>query len=267
MDLGRKRRLLKIMDPHKPAVIVPIDHGFSSGPIIGLESVQKIASWVNSPHISAILAHRGILERLIQAGHLGSNKAAILHLNGSPLLNDEPHFKRIVCEVSYAHHMACEAVSIDLNFKPALVGLNFELLGSVIDKAHAVALPVLVMLSDRNKDITDEVFIHNMRSYIRSAYELGVDIIKISVPVGKPAVFYKNLLGHLSEDVPIVVAGGEKTAEESLFTHLLNLRRMGARGVCVGRNVFQSPDPLGFLGKLSVLIHEEMKEAENVVEF
>lgn len=67
--------------------------------------------------------------------------------------------------------------------------------------------------------------------------ELGADILKI------PAVGAAALEQILAWEVPTVFLGGAKQDNpEALYRRISEGLQMGARGVVIGRNVWQRPD-------------------------
>jgi 3-hydroxy-5-phosphonooxypentane-2,4-dione thiolase len=59
--------------------------------------------------------------------------------------------------------------------------------------------------------------------------------------------------------VPIVMAGGKKLAELDALTMAYNAIQGGAAGVDMGRNIFQSEDPMGMMLAINKIVHENLK--------
>jgi len=57
--------------------------------------------------------------------------------------------------------------------------------------------------------------------------------------------------------VPIVVAGGKKVAEIEALRMASNAVRAGARGVDMGRNIFQSDCPVGMIRAVRAVVHQD----------
>ncbi len=74
----------------------------------------------------------------------------------------------------------------------------------------------------------------------RAGAELGADIIKTNY-TGDPDTFRHVVEGC---PVPVVIAGGPKTETDLEFLQMIEgAIEAGARGVDIGRNVFQAEDP------------------------
>ena len=62
--------------------------------------------------------------------------------------------------------------------------------------------------------------------------------------------------------VPIVVAGGKKLPERDALHLAYDVIRKGARGVDMGRNIFQSTHPLQMAEAVRKIVHEGATDAE-----
>ncbi len=63
--------------------------------------------------------------------------------------------------------------------------------------------------------------------------------------------------------VPVVIAGGPRTDTEAEFLEMVaDAIGAGARGVAIGRNVFQHQDPTLITRRLSSIVHREMTAEE-----
>ena len=56
--------------------------------------------------------------------------------------------------------------------------------------------------------------------------------------------------------VPIVIAGGKKIPESHAFKMAYNAIQQGAAGVDMGRNIFQSEDPVAMIKAVRSVVHE-----------
>jgi len=59
--------------------------------------------------------------------------------------------------------------------------------------------------------------------------------------------------------VPIVMAGGKKIPELEALTMAYNAVKAGAVGVDMGRNIFQSDDPVAMIQAVREVVHNETK--------
>lgn len=247
--IGRKVRLKSLLFSEFPlGIIVPLDHGLTSGPIDGIETTEKLAGWIGSENISAIIGHKGLVERLIKRDMLHPSTGIILQLNGMPSIARNPDLKIIVSNIEKALRLGVDAVSIQINFSMDNYVHNLSLLGRVIDEAHSYGLPVLTMAYDKEVFLDESERLSRLSHIIRIVSELGSDAIKLASPKvisDIPLIMKKHY-----EDIQIYFAGGEVCDEDRLLEMTSTLVAHGAYGLCIGRNVFQHPEPELLLGKL-----------------
>jgi len=62
--------------------------------------------------------------------------------------------------------------------------------------------------------------------------------------------------------VPIVVAGGKKLPEDEALTLAYNSIKGGAKGVDMGRNIFQSNNPVEMASAIRKVVHEGFTDKE-----
>jgi putative autoinducer-2 (AI-2) aldolase len=58
-------------------------------------------------------------------------------------------------------------------------------------------------------------------------------------------------------NVPVVIAGGKKIEEKAALEMAYNAIQDGAAGVDMGRNVFQSDNPVGMMKAVKAIVHEK----------
>ena len=83
----------------------------------------------------------------------------------------------------------------------------------------------------------------------RIVAEMGAHIVKTYYCEG----FKKVVEGC---PVPIVIAGGKKIDEKEALQMAHNAIKDGAIGVDMGRNIFQSENPVGMIKAVRAIVHE-----------
>ena len=83
----------------------------------------------------------------------------------------------------------------------------------------------------------------------RVCAENGANIVKTYYCEG-----FSNVVA--SCPVPIVIAGGKKLPESEALELAYNAVNEGAAGVDMGRNVFQSDDPVAMIQAVSGVVHD-----------
>lgn len=95
---------------------------------------------------------------------------------------------------------------------------------------------------------------HYIAAAARFSAELGADIIKTRFTgTADDALIVKNA------SRPVLALGGPKTDTLTYFKFVYHCIEVGARGVAVGRNITQDPNPVGMVAALHALVHENVK--------
>ena len=93
----------------------------------------------------------------------------------------------------------------------------------------------------------------------RMAAELGAHIVK--------TYFCKDFEKVIDScPVPVVIAGGKKQPEKDALKMAYDAIQAGAIGVDMGRNIFQSSNPVAMIKSVNSIVHKKAtpKEAYNV---
>ena len=91
-----------------------------------------------------------------------------------------------------------------------------------------------------------------LKLHTRIAAELGADVIKTEY-TGNPQTM-ADVVGTCP--LPILVLGGaRKNSDTEALAVLRQVLSTGVKGVFVGRNAFQSPDVVGFLHQVRLLLN------------
>jgi fructose-bisphosphate aldolase/2-amino-3,7-dideoxy-D-threo-hept-6-ulosonate synthase len=243
---GKKRRLKRIM-PDGRTVVVPMDHGVTSGPIKGLERMAEIVRLVGEGGCDAIVVHKG-LAKALEIGAIG----LIIHLSASTSLSDKPDLKVAVCGVKEALRLGCDAVSVHINVGAENEHHMLSMLGLVAGECEEYGVPLLAMMYPRGPKIPSEYDPSAVAHAARLGAELGADIVKTNY-TGDGESF-----GEVVEacPVPVIIAGGPKAKTiESILQMVHDSLRAGAAGVSIGRNVFQHSHPDKMVAALASLVH------------
>ena len=258
--MGKARRLRRILKKDCRTVIVPMDHGVSSGPIPGLENMQKIVDEIDRGGADGIVVHRGIA-RCIDIRDL----SLIIHLSASTSLGPDPHWKVLVCGVEEAVRLGADGVSIHINVGAEREPEMLEAFGAISSECEAYGMPLLAMMYPRGPKIESEHNVKYVKHAARLGAELGADIVKTNY-TGSPETFREVVEGC---PVPVVIAGGPKTRSPQEFLKMVyDALSAGAAGVSIGRNVFQYERPQAMVKALRGLVHENLtlKEAIEILE-
>jgi class I fructose-bisphosphate aldolase len=250
--VGKDIRLERIMNRETgKSVIVPMDHGVSVGPILGITNMKDAMSQVAKGGANAVVVHKGIVARGHRRG--GPDMGLIVHMSGSTSLSPEPNAKTLVCTVEEAVKLGADAVSVHINIGDDREKEMLADLGKVARKASEWGMPLLAMVYPRGKGIKDEYAPDAVKHAARLGAELGADIVKVSY-TGSPDTFREVVEGS---HVPVIIAGGPKMdSDHAILEMVKGAIEAGAAGTSIGRNVFQHANPTKIVGALSMIVHK-----------
>jgi len=251
--LGKQIRMERIMNRNTGrTVIVPMDHGISTGPIDGIKDMKTTIQKVSMGGANAIVEHKG----LVSAGHRkrGGDIGLIIHLSGSTSLSPFPNSKTLVCSVEEAIKLGADAVSIHINLGDNLEKDMLRDFGKVSYEARTWGLPLLAMIYPRGEKIKDEYDVNVVKHAARVGNEMGADIVKVSY-TGSVETFREVVEGC---SVPVVIAGGAKMdSDRSILEMVKGSIEAGGAGVSIGRNVFQHKDPQQMVRAISSIVNDD----------
>lgn len=233
----------RVLPQGRPALIIPMDHGLTMGNLPGLQDPAALLEELLRAGVDGTLLSPGLAKRL--GGRCREGGMSVTLTLDYQLWGDRAGtLERVsdvfaVCSVARARDLGADAVKLLMPY-----GLGREvtrevlrLAASVAEDAHAAGVPLMLeplwMGDPLSPEEQDEVIVHGARV----AVELGADILKI------PALGRGALTQVLRWDVPTVFLGGARQDDPTaLFGRIREGVALGARGVVVGRNVWQSPN-------------------------
>lgn len=254
----KKDRLQRIGDENTGRfVIVPMDHGVSSGPIKGIIDMEDTIGKVIEGGATGVVVHKGIMEIALQKfrGDIGF----ILHLSASTKLGPDPNAKVLVATVEEALQIGADAVSIHINVGAETEGEMLKDLGFVSKECRERHVPLLAMMYPRGPEIKDPFDVELVKHVARLGAELGADIIKTNY-TGSIDTF-KEVTGGCP--VPVIIAGGPKVdSDRAVLQMVFDAMKGGAKGVSIGRNVFQHENITGMTKAIAGIILKDMEVDE-----
>lgn len=210
---------------------VPLDHSVSMGPIDGLEAAAPVARELQEAGADLLIVTKGAVREV--APLLLPRTLLGVHLSASTALNPESNHKRLVGSAREAVALGADLLSVQVNFGIPEEGPMLEDLGSAVDQARELGLPLLCMAYVKRPGGGSA---EELRHACRAAADLGADIVKTSYPGSEEE--FRRLLA--STPVPVLLGGGAKADDPAGLIRLVEESvRAGARGICIGRNLFQ----------------------------
>ena len=256
---GKAVRMERIVDRKTgKAVIVPMDHGVTVGPIKGLVDLTKAVNQVAEGGANAVIGHLG----LPKYGHrtYGRDIGLILHLSAASMLSPKPNKKVLVNTVENALRVGADGVSIHINVGDEHEAEMLTDFGKVVVDCNYWGMPLIAMMYPRGPLIEDEKDLEAVKLAARMGADLGADYIK-TVYTGDPESFREVVEGC---PAPILIAGGSKLSDIEMFKSIEGAMLAGAKGVSIGRNAFQHKNPALFVKAACAIVHEN-KSAEEAI--
>lgn len=248
--MGKEMRLRRIMDNKTGnLLIVPMDHGVSLGPVPGINTIHDCVRKAGTGGATCVVLHKGIAS-LLERDTIG-DLGLIVHVSGSTSLSSDANRKVLVGGVYDAIRLGADAVSIHVNLGGQNEPEMLEDLGEISSQCAEFGMPLLAMMYPRGENVASQFDPNAVKHCARVGAELGADIIKTNY-TGDIESFREVVLGC---PVPVVIAGGPKMeSEEALLTMVRDAMTAGARGISIGRNVFQHRDIAGITRKLADIV-------------
>ena len=257
-DIGKSVRMERILDRKSGnTVIVPMDHGISSGPIEGLTDMKRATNAVAEGGADAVLLHKGI----VRAGHRGYGRdvGLIVHLSASTSLGPDPLNKVRVTTVDEAIKLGADAVSVHVNIGAENEPEMLRKLGETAQICEEWGMPLLAMMYPRGRKVTDEHDVKFVKHVARVGAELCADIIKTNY-TGTPDSFREVVEGT---PIPVVIAGGPKMeTDKEVLEMIKEAMDAGGRGVSIGRNIFQHRNPTKMTRAVADIVHKNISVKE-----
>jgi len=250
MDWGMKNRLSRIIKPKDGhTVMLAVDHGYFMGPTSGLEALGKMVNPL-LPYADTLMLTRGGLRNYIDPA---TDIPIVLRVSGgTSIIGKELLHEGTIVSIEDAIRLNASGVAFSI-----LVGAEFErdtILGMTkyIDEAERYGIPVVAVTAVGKEMVRDARY---MSLASRMAAELGAHIVK---------TYYVKDFEKVIETcpVPIVIAGGKKQPENEALEMAYNAMNAGAIGVDMGRNIFQSTDPVGMIKAVNAIVHNKYKPKE-----
>ena len=250
LDWGMKKHLSNIFDPKSGnTVMFAFDHGYFMGSTAGLERLDLIVPRL-MPYVDVLMGTRGALRTCIPPT---CRKAVALRVSsGSSMLNDDLSHEVLAVDIEDAIRMNADCIAVQ-----TFIGADGQLssidnLSRAINTGMRYSIPTLgVVAVGKQMERTDRFF----KLATRIVAEMGANIIK--------TYYCENFEEVVAAcPVPIVVAGGKKLPEDEALTMAYRSIACGARGLDMGRNIFQSEHPAEMAQAIRKVVHEGYTDKE-----
>jgi putative autoinducer-2 (AI-2) aldolase len=254
LDWGMKDRLARIFRPDTgKTVMLAFDHGFIMGPTSGVERVD-LSIVPLAKYADCLMGARGMIRSCIPPTF---NKPLCLRSDaGTSILTELNH--NVIIDVEDAVRINASAMAVMLAIgDPATEAKTVANLYKIADLGMRHGIPVMGVTAV-GKDMTRDARYFGLAS--RICAENGANIVK---------TYYCDGFSKVTAccPVPIVIAGGKKLPEKDALELAYKAINEGAAGVDMGRNVFQSDDPVAMIQAVSGVVHDGLSPDEGFQKF
>lgn len=239
-----KNRFSRIIRPeNNRCVMLAVDHGYFLGPTERLENpketIQPLLNYADS-----LMLTRGVLRTSVTAD---SNTPIVLRVSGgSSIVGEDLSKETIVTSIEEALRLnaSCLALSI-------FVGSKYEFqtlknLSKLVNEGEKYGIPVLAVTAVGKEMARDSRY---LGLACRVAAELGAHVVK---------TYYCDDFQKVVDGcpVPVIIAGGKKLEEIDALKLTFDAINNGASGVDMGRNIWQSENPIAMIKAVRAIVHD-----------
>ena len=245
-DWGLKNRLSRSFNPKTGrTVMLAFDHGYFQGPATGLERMDlNILPLVD--YADVLMCTRGALRSTVPPS---VTKPVALRCSGGNSILSELSNETIAVDIEDAVRLGACAMAAQVYIGSEYEHKSISNVIKLIDTGTRYGIPTLAV-TGVGKDMVRDARYFGLAT--RIAAELGAHYVKTYfVEEG----FEKVAAGC---PVPLVIAGGKKLPEREALEMAWKAIDQGAAGVDMGRNIFQSEDPVAMIQAVSKVVHENL---------
>ena len=243
-DWGVKNRMSRIFNPKTGrTVMLAFDHGYIMGPTSGLErldlSIVPLIEYADS-----LMCTRGALRTVVPPA---SNKPVCLRFSaGSSVLTELNN--ECILDIQDAVRLNASALAVMVSVGDTFEAKTVENLVRTADYGYKYGIPTMGVTAVGKQMARDARY---FSSASRICAENGATLVKTYYCDGFAKVVN-------SCPVPIVIAGGKKLPEKEALELCYKAISEGASGVDMGRNVFQSEDPVAMIQAVKAVVHDQL---------
>ena len=244
MDWGLQNRIAQIIKPtDNRALMLAVDHGYFLGPTEKLEVPRKAIAPLLK-HCDSLMLTRGVQRTSVNPKF--PTPIVLRVSGGSSIIGADLSNEEITVSIKDAIRLNACALAMSI-----FVGSKYEKqtivnLGKLVSEAEEFGIPVLAVTAV-GKEIgqKDERY---LSLACRIAAEQGAHIVK---------TYYCKNFEKVVEScpVPIIIAGGKKIPERDALELAYNSIKSGAVGVDMGRNIWQSDNPVPMIRAVRSIVH------------
>ena len=249
LDWGMKKHLSNIFNTKSGNTVMYAFDRYFMGSTAGLERLDLLLPKL-APYVDVFMGTRGAIRTCVPPEI--TKGIALRVSSGSSMLNDDLSHEVVAVDIEDAIRMNADCMAVQ-----TFIGADGQLssidnLSKTINAGMRYSIPTMgVVAVGKQMERTDRFF----KLATRIVAEMGVQLVKTY-----NCENFEEIVAACP--VPIVVAGGKKLPEDEALTLAYEVISKGARGVDMGRNIFQSPHPVEMAQAVAKVVHEGFTDKE-----
>jgi DhnA family fructose-bisphosphate aldolase class Ia len=249
MTAGKEIRLNRVLGRDGKTVIAALDHGIAGiTPLEKLDHPEHLIPAITAAGADALIVTPGLARRF--SGLFGRAGLIVRADCGPTALTGEWSATRPALAVEDAVRLGADAIAA-----MGIVGApsecdSLQALASLAGRCDCRGLVLLAEMLPGGF-AASEVSADQIAVAARIGAELGADLIKVRYSGSVES--FRTVTSSCY--CPVVVLGGSKQSPQQLLSSTREALLAGAKGVAVGRNIWQSADPAGITASLVEVVH------------
>jgi putative autoinducer-2 (AI-2) aldolase len=243
MDWGLQNRLAKIIKPQdNRALMLAVDHGYFLGPTEKLENPKKTIAPLLK-YCDSLMLTRGVQRTSVDPN---TSVPMVLRVSGgSSIIGEDLSQEEITVTMKEALRLNASAVAMSMFVGSKYENQTIVNLGKLVSQGEEYGIPVLAVTAVGKELGKDQRY---LSLACRIAAEQGAHVVK---------TYYCDNFEKVVEScpAPIIVAGGKKIPERDAMQLTYNSIKGGAVGVDMGRNIWQSENPVPMIRAIRSIVH------------
>jgi len=223
--------------------MLAVDHGYFLGPTESLEvprkTIQPLLKYCDS-----LMLTRGVLRTSVDARF---PVPVVLRVSGgSSIIGQDLSNEKITTSVKDAIRLNVSALAMSIFVGAKNEHNTLVSLGNLVNEAEEYGIPVLAVTAvGKELEKRDARY---LSLACRIAAEFGAHMVK---------TYYCDDFEKVvnSCPVPVIIAGGPKLKEREALELAYNAVKAGAAGVDMGRNIWQSENPVPMIRAVRSIVH------------
>lgn len=243
-----------IFENNEKVFLLAYDQGFEHGPVDFNEQnidPQYVVDLADSGLFTGVIFHEGIAAKYYNPDK--HKTPLIIKLNGktSYRSGEEPYSPQL-CTIQKALELGAKGVGYTIYVGSEHETMMMTEFSRLEDEAHRAGLTVIAWMYPRGKKVEGKETDKDVVAYAaRLGLELNADFVKVPY-TGSQESFHWVV--ESAGKTGVLAQGGSHKPLEELEHEAKDIMAAGARGLAVGRNIWQDNEPLKVAESLRKLI-------------